>query len=261
MIRLGFSPCPNDTYIFEAIVNRRIDLEGLSFDIRLEDVETLNQLAMEDKADMIKVSFHAYLSLAEKYELLNSGCALGSGVGPLLVSARPFSLDDMPRLSVAIPGEHTTAYLLLKLAVPEFREKKIIVFHEIEEAILKGKVDTGVLIHESRFTYEKKGLKKILDLGEYWESTMHVPIPLGGIAAKKSLGSGMISKLNRIMRRSVEYANANPEVVMPYVRCHAQEMDEEVMKKHIALYVNRYTVDLGDDGRSAVKMLFDFFNR
>jgi 1,4-dihydroxy-6-naphthoate synthase len=261
MIRLAISPCPNDTFIFEPIVHQRIDLEGLSFDVRLEDVETLNGLALQGEADMIKVSFHAYLSLSEKYELLNSGCALGSGVGPLLISKNSYAISDLQDLAIAIPGEHTTAHLLLTIAVPKVREKKIFVFHEIEDAILSGKVDAGVIIHESRFTYEKKGLRKILDLGEYWENLTHSPIPLGGIIAGKDLGAEVISKLNRIMRRSVEYAAAHPKEVMPYVRCHAQEMDEEVMQKHIALYVNRYTVDLGDDGRKAVETLSEIFHR
>jgi 1,4-dihydroxy-6-naphthoate synthase len=261
MIRLAFSPCPNDTFIFEPIVHQRIDLEGLSFDVRLEDVETLNGMAMRNEADMIKVSFHAYLFLTENFTLLNSGCALGTGVGPLLVSKDPYTLSDLPELTVAIPGEHTTAHLLLKIAVPDVKEKKIFVFHEIEDAILSGKVDAGVIIHESRFTYEKKELRKILDLGEYWENLTHAPVPLGGIIARKNLGGEIISKLNRIMHRSVEYANSHPEEVMPYVRCHAQEMDDEVMKKHIALYVNRYTVDLGDEGQKAVKTMSDIFKR
>jgi 1,4-dihydroxy-6-naphthoate synthase len=261
MISLGFSPCPNDTFIFDALVHQKIDTEGLSFNYRMEDVETLNGLAMTDALDMVKISYHAFLYVADRYRMLDSGSAIGFGAGPLLISKKQYSLNDLPNLTVAIPGEYTTAHLLLKLAAPVVKSKKIMVFNEIEDAVLSGKADAGVIIHENRFTYEKKGLKKVLDLGEYWESLTHSPIPLGGIAVKKSLGSVLIGKLNSIMHRSVVFAIDHPDDAMGFVRCNAQEMEEEVMKKHIGLYVNSYTVDPGVEGKKAVKFLFDFFNK
>ncbi|MDP4282101.1 MAG: 1,4-dihydroxy-6-naphthoate synthase [Bacteroidota bacterium] len=254
-IKLAFSPCPNDTFIFDAIVHEKIDLENLSFDYRLEDVETLNHLAMEGRMDMIKVSYHAYLYLLNTYCLLNSGSALGFGNGPLVISGKPFQLEDLPGLTIAVPGEFTTANLLLSIIVPEARMKRIMVFDEIEDSVLSGKTDAGVIIHENRFTYKGKGLFKIADLGEHWERLMHLPIPLGGIITKKSLGFETINKLNRIMRRSVEYAMSHPEDTMEFVRANAKEMDETVMKKHIGLYVNDYTLDLGDEGKKAIQKL------
>ena len=254
-LTLAFSPCPNDTFIFDAMVHGKIDTEGLSFDFRMEDVETLNHLALEGKIDMIKVSYHAFLYLQEKYRLLDSGSALGRGNGPLLVSKKRYSVSDLTDLTVAIPGEYTTAHLLLKVMAPSVRNKKILVFHQIEDAILNGDVDAGVIIHENRFTYEKRGLQKIADLGEYWENTTGMPVPLGGIVARKDLGEEILSCLNRVMRRSVEFALGNPGKVMDFVRRNAQEMEEEVMKKHIALYVNDFTIDLGMEGKSAVEKL------
>ena len=256
MITLGFSPCPNDTFIFDALVHQKIDTEGLSFETRMEDVETLNQSAMKDALDMVKVSYHAFLYLSDRYQMLDSGSALGFGVGPILISRKQYTLEDLPNLTIAIPGEYTTANLLLKLAFPAVKSKKFLIFHEIEDAIISGSVDAGVIIHENRFTYKKKGLRKILDLGEFWEKMTQSPIPLGGIAVKKSLGVDLITKLNRIMRRSVVYAKEHPEDAMNFVRCNAQEMDEEVMKKHIDLYVNQYTVELGAVGEKAVENLF-----
>jgi 1,4-dihydroxy-6-naphthoate synthase len=261
MITLGFSPCPNDTFIFDALVHHKVDTEGLTFEPRMDDVETLNHLAMQDMLEMVKISYHAFLYLSDRYEMLNSGSAIGFGAGPLLISNKDYSIEDLPNLTVAVPGEYTTAHLLLKLAAPSVKKKKIMVFHEIEDALLSGVADAGVIIHENRFTYEQKGLKKILDLGEYWENLTHSPIPLGGIAVKKSLGTGCIAQLNRIMRRSVVYAQSNPDDVMGFVRGHAQEMDEAVMKKHIALYVNKYTTDFGAEGKMAVEHLFSFFGK
>jgi 1,4-dihydroxy-6-naphthoate synthase len=254
-IRLAFSPCPNDTFIFDAMVHRRIDLEGLAFDFLMEDVEALNRRAMTGEADVIKVSYHAYLYLQDRYSLLDSGSALGSGNGPLIIAAGLFAPETLPGMTVAIPGEYTTAHLLLKLAFPALTKKRIMVFNRIEDAVLKGEVDAGVIIHENRFTYEKKGLVKIMDLGEYWEKLTGAPIPLGAIVANKKLGQNTVKKLNRVMRRSIEFAMKSPEEVMDFVRCNAQEMDETVMKKHIGLYVNEFTVNLGKDGKKAIDIL------
>lgn len=256
-IKLAFSPCPNDTFIFDAMVHNKIDTEGLEFDFEMADVEVLNHMAMQGKIDMCKVSYHAFLYLNSNYIMLDSGSAVGFGNGPLIISKKKYTMEDLEMLTIAIPGEYTTAHLLLKIIAPLARKKKVMVFHEIEGAVSSGEVDAGVIIHENRFTYENKGLRKVADLGEYWENRMHSPVPLGGIIVKKSFGSEVISKINRIMHRSVVFALQNPGSVMDFVRENAQEMDEEVMKKHIGLYVNDFTVDLGEEGKKAVQKLFE----
>ncbi|MEI6174583.1 MAG: MqnA/MqnD/SBP family protein [Bacteroidota bacterium] len=255
MLKLAISPCPNDTFIFDAIFHKRIDLEGLEFDFGFHDVETLNRMAMSGDADLIKVSFFTYLQLRHKFELLDSGCAMGFGNGPLLISKNNHSIDDLPRLKVAIPGRYTTAHLLFQVFSPGSVLKEFMTFSNIEDAILRGEVDAGVIIHENRFTYEKRGLKKIADLGSSWEKLTGLPIPLGGIIARKELGSEVIGKLNRIMYRSVRFAMDHPDMAMPFVKQHAQEMDEEVMKKHIRLYVNDQTLQAGPDGLAAIEKL------
>ena len=254
-IRLGFSTCPNDTFIFDGIVNGKVDLEGVSFDFLMDDVETLNQIAFRGEADMIKVSFYAYLAIRKDYVMLHSGCALGYGNGPLLIARENIPLSEIRKKVVAIPGIHTTAHLLFKIAFPDAHLKRFMIFSAIEDTILSRDVDCGVIIHENRFTYEQKGLIKVLDLGAYWEQLTGFPVPLGGIAVKRSLGSNMIHKLKRIMRRSVEHAMDHPEEAMDFVREHAQAMEDEVMKKHIELYVNDYTLDPGPKGREAIRKL------
>jgi 1,4-dihydroxy-6-naphthoate synthase len=257
-LTLGFSPCPNDCFIFDAIVHKRIDLEGLDFDVRLADVEALNTAAFEGDADVTKLSFHAYAHCVDSYVLLDAGSALGRNCGPLLISLRPLSQEDVAggRLKIAIPGRYTTANFLMALAFPAATEKSEMLFSDIEGAVLDGRVDAGLIIHENRFTYEAKGLKKIIDLGEFWEGETGAPIPLGGIAVRRDLPIAVKQTVNRVLRRSVEHAFANPKDSLPYVRAHAQEMSEEVMYKHIDLYVNRYSLDLGDEGRGAVELLF-----
>ncbi len=271
MFSLAFSPCPNDTFIFAALVNGWIDMEGLSFDYELADVEELNMLAIKGRVDMIKVSFYAWLAMRDRYELLESGSALGTGNGPLLIARKRIPLHrhtgndtvavyQMPDIRVALPGEHTTAHLLFNLAFPQVTTKEFMVFNEIEDAVLSGVVDAGVIIHENRFTYEQRGLIKLLDLGEFWEERSASPIPLGGIIAKRHLGEETLGKLNRIMRRSVQFAMKNPDQVMDFVKAHAQEMNEDVIRKHINLYVNRFTLDLGDDGSRAIQTLIDIYD-
>jgi 1,4-dihydroxy-6-naphthoate synthase len=255
MLSLAISPCPNDTFIFNALIHNKIDLEGLKFDYQLHDVETLNKMAISGGIDMIKVSFFTYLLLQQNYVLLDSGSALGFGNGPLLISKNDYSLEDLTKHTVAIPGQYTTAHMLFRIAAPGVKKKVFMPFSEIEDAILSGKVDAGVIIHENRFTYEQRGLKKILDLGTYWEQLTGSPIPLGGIIARKGLGYNMINKLNRIMFRSVESALKHPAEAMPFVKQHAQEMDEEVMQKHIHLYVNENTLSLGTGGKVALAKL------
>lgn len=259
MLSLGFSPCPNDCFMFDAIVHRRIDVEGLEFSIRMADVEALNKSAFAGEADVTKLSYHAYAHCTDDYVLLDAGSALGRNCGPLLISSRAISTAEVAagRLRIAIPGKYTTANFLLGLAFPEARDRTELVFSEIEGALLAGAYDAGLIIHENRFTYEAKGLKKILDLGEFWEGDTGAPIPLGGIVVSRALPADVQRKVNRVVRRSVEYAFAHRSASLPFVREHAQEMSEEVMYRHIDLYVNEYSVDLGAEGKRAVRLLFD----
>lgn len=263
VLSIGFSPCPNDCFIFDAMIHHKIDTEGLQFKAVMEDVETLNQMAFRGDLDITKLSYHAFAYLRETYRLLDAGSALGNNCGPLLISKKDpeeikLKLNDPNcSLSIAIPGKYTTANFLLSLAFPNAQAKIEFVFSDIEEAVLSGKVDLGLIIHENRFTYEQKGLKKIIDLGEWWETETHLPIPLGGIVIKKTLSEELIEKVNRVLRKSVEYAFANPKASLPFVKEHAQEMSEEVMYKHIDLYVNNYSVDLGMQGRAAVTKMFE----
>jgi 1,4-dihydroxy-6-naphthoate synthase len=258
-LTLGFSPCPNDCFMFDAMVHRRIDLEGLEFDVRMADIEALNAAAFVSQIDVTKLSFHAYAYCIGNYVLLDAGSALGRNCGPLLISKREISRDEVARgdLRIAIPGQYTTANLLLSLAFPRATRKSQRLFSDIEAAVLDGTVDAGLIIHENRFTYAAKGLKKIIDLGEYWESETSAAIPLGGIVINRALPEDVQQKVNRIMRRSVEYAFANRTASLPFVRANAQEMSEDVMYLHIDLYVNEYSIDLGDEGRRAVEVLFD----
>ncbi len=257
-LSLGFSPCPNDCFMFDAIVHRRIDLEGLDFDVRMADVEALNRDAFAGAADVTKLSFHAYAHCAGSYVLLDAGSALGRNCGPLLISRRPISTDEVAggKLRIAIPGRYTTANFLLGLAFPAAQDKTELLFSAIEPAVACERYDAGLIIHENRFTYEQKGLKKIIDLGEFWEGETGAPIPLGGIVIRRSLPDEVKRAVNRVVRRSVEYAFAHPQASLPFVRQHAQEMSEDVMYRHIDLYVNEYSVDLGPDGRRAVELLF-----
>ena len=258
-LTLGFSPCPNDCFMFDAMVHQRIDLEGLEFDVRMADIEALNAAAFAGQIDVTKLSFHAYAYCIGNYVLLDAGSALGRNCGPLLISKRDIAQDEVARggLKIAIPGTYTTANFLLSLAFPGATAKSQLLFSAIEGAVLDGTFDAGLIIHENRFTYAAKGLKKIIDLGEYWESETGAAIPLGGIVINRALPEDVQQKMNRIMRRSVEYAFANRTASLPFVRANAQEMSEDVMYQHIDLYVNDYSVDLGREGRRAVEVLFD----
>ncbi len=245
--------------MFDAIVNRRIELDGLSFTPHLADIEALNRAAFAGAADVTKISYYAYAHCRRDYALLDAGSALGRNCGPLLISARPITIDEVRHgdLRIAIPGVYTTANFLLGVAFPEVRDRTPLVFSDIEQALLAGRFDAGVIIHENRFTYEAKGLHRIADLGEIWERETGAPIPLGAIAVRRSLPDSVKQQINRLVRQSVEYAFAHRNASLPYVRAHAQEMDEAVMYQHIDLYVNDYSVDLGDEGRRAVTTLFD----
>ncbi len=270
-LTLGFSPCPNDTFIFDALIHHKIDTEGLAFEVSYHDVETLNQKAMEGELAITKLSFNAFSHVIDKYALLNAGSALGFGVGPLLICkaenyTRIFEVlqqakDDLLKtenyeLRVAIPGKYTTANFLLGIAYPQLTNKEEMVFNEIEDALLEDKVDLGLIIHENRFTYEEKGLVKILDLGSYWEQFTGCAIPLGGIVINRTLDIETQQKVDRLIKKSVEFAFANPKSGIEFIRKHAQEMKEEVMYKHIELYVNQYSINLGKEGRNAIDKLF-----
>lgn len=257
-LTLGFSPCPNDCFLFDAMIHGKIDTEGLEFNVIMEDVESLNKKAFDGDINITKLSYHAYAYLTDKYVLLNSGSALGKGCGPLVVGSQKLEVGSFDAsIKIAIPGKLTTANFLFSLAYPLATNKIEMVFSEIEGAVLSGKVDAGLIIHENRFTYEQKGLKKIIDLGEYWEDKTKLPIPLGGIVIQRNLSDEIKHKVNRVLQKSVEYAFANPKASLIYVKQHAQEMSEEVMYKHIALYVNNYSIDLGKEGKAAIKKLFE----
>lgn len=256
MLTLGFSPCPNDTFIFDAMLRGKVDTEGLQFEVVLGDVEELNRRAFAGDIDVTKLSYHAFAWLTDRYALLDAGSALGNNCGPLLVARAPMDVAAIESARIAIPGKMTTANFLLGLAYPNARNKHETLFSDIEDAVLRGDADAGLIIHENRFTYQQKGLVKLADLGEYWESTTGLPIPLGGIVVRRDLPPDIQQKMNRVMRRSVEYAFAHPEEVMPFVRQHAQAMDDAVMQAHIDLYVTGYTVDLGEKGRKAVREMF-----
>ena len=254
-ISLGFSPCPNDTFIFDALVNKKIDTEGLEFEAVLEDVQTLNAWSNEGRLDITKLSFPALFQNFDKYQILNSGGALGNGVGPLLIARRMVDVPDVTHAKIAIPGEQTTANFLLSFAFPMAKNKIPMLFSEIEDAVLNKQVDLGVIIHENRFTYQQKGLHKIVDLGELWEDRVKVPIPLGAIAVRKTLPFEIQKKIDSLIKKTVEFSFQNYPVLSPFIKEHAQAMEEDVMRKHIELYVNDYTKDLGEKGQASVEKL------
>lgn len=255
-LSLGFSPCPNDTFIFDALVHGKIDTEGLEFEIVLADVEELNLKAFRKELDITKISFHALGHLLSDYALLWSGAALGNNCGPLLISKKEISPEEVKNCSIAIPGQYTTANFLMSLAFPEAKNKVEVLFSDIEKAVLSGEVDAGLIIHENRFTYHERGLQKIMDLGEYWETATQKPIPLGGIAIQRKQSKAIQEKFNRVLKRSIAYAFEHPEGAMNYVRKHAQEMEESVMRAHIDLYVNDFSLDLKGEGAQAVAYLY-----
>jgi 1,4-dihydroxy-6-naphthoate synthase len=261
-LTLGFSPCPNDTFIFDALVNNKIDTEGLSFQPVLEDVQTLNEWALQGKLDVTKISYGVLPLLLKNYIVLNAGGALGKGVGPLLITKLAGAENkDVNEMTIAVPGEHTTAHMLFSLAYPNATKKKFMVFSAIEDAVLNGDVDAGVIIHENRFTYQQKGLHKLVDLGEYWERQTGNPIPLGGIVMRKSFNSALQQKVDGLIKRSLEYAFENYPLITDYVKQHSQEMSEAVMRLHIDLYVNNYSLQLGADGKAAVNTFLDIYSQ
>ena len=258
IVQIGFSPCPNDTFIFDALVNNKIDTGNLHFEPVLEDVQTLNQWAIEGKLTVTKLSYGVLPLVLQQYNLLNSGSALGRGVGPLLITNYELQMTSVEDNLIAIPGENTTAHLLFSLAYPLAKNKVFLRYDEIENFVLEGK-GLGVIIHENRFTYTDKGLIKIKDLGDYWEQKTGNPIPLGGIVIKKLMPIPIQKLIESLIKKSIEYAFLHYPELNDYIRSHAQEMSEDVMRKHIDLYVNKYSLDLGEEGRAAVKKLMDVY--
>lgn len=257
-LTLGFSPCPNDTFIFDALIHHKIDTEGLEFVPRIADVEELNRKAVKGDLAITKLSYHAYAYVSDKYQLLNAGSALGNNCGPMLIAKEevPNMHEAIKTMKVAIPGKYTTANFLLGVAFPQVGERVPTLFSDIENSVLEGKVDAGLIIHENRFTYQQKGLKKLIDLGEYWETKTGLPIPLGGIAINRNLPEETKQKVDRVLRASVEYAFANPDSSKDYVKAHSQEMEDDVIRQHIGLYVNDFSIDLGVKGKQAVEKLY-----
>ncbi|MCB0506827.1 MAG: 1,4-dihydroxy-6-naphthoate synthase [Bacteroidetes bacterium] len=255
-LKLAISPCPNDTFIFDALLHKKVDTEGLDFELVFADVEQLNQATFNAQYDITKLSYHAYAYASESYILLRSGSALGNNCSPLLISKKALSDEEVAQAKICIPGKYTTANLLFSLKYPSAKQKKFIVFSEIENKVLQDEFDAGVIIHENRFTYDEKGLQKIIDLGEYWETTYQSPIPLGGIAIRRSIDVETQLAVERIIKRSIEFAFDYPDSSKEFVAQHAQEMSAEVCQQHIQLYVNKFSVALGFDGELAVNTLY-----
>lgn len=256
-LKLGFSTCPNDTFIFDALIHQKIDTEGLTFDVEISDLEKLNKKAFDKAIDITKISFHAYAKISSDYMLLNSGSALGRNNGPLLISKlkiKPFEIND---LRIAIPGDNTTANLLFKIAFPDVHDKVEYLFSDIEDAVINEDVDAGLIIHENRFTYKSKGLRKVVDLGEHWEDNTGYPVPLGGIAIGRDIPQQVKQKVDRVLQRSIEYALRHPKEAMPFIKKHAQQTNEAIIEKHINLFVNEFTVQLGELGREAIVNLYE----
>jgi len=256
-LKIAISPCPNDTFMFWAMLHRQVDTCGMTFSVAMRDIEQLNRAATEQEFDVVKISYAHYPKVSQAYQLLSAGSALGFGNGPLLVSRRKIYPDEVPHLRIAVPGVHTTANLLLTMAYPTATNKKEYLFSDIEEVVLSDEADAGLLIHETRFTYTQKGLRKIMDMGEYWENETGLPLPLGGIAVRRDLPEKTKHQLNASLRESVHYALQNPNATDEFVVLHAKEMSLDVCRKHINLYVNEFSVDLGEKGKQAIHTLFN----
>lgn len=257
---LHISPCPNDTFIFDALVNEKIDTGDFQFETVLDDVQTLNEQVIAGIPDISKMSFGVWPLVCEKYITLTSGGALGNGAGPLLIAKKNIPLHDINKQKIAIPGENTTAHLLFSYLFPQVKNKVFIPFNQIENEVLNGHVEAGVIIHENRFTYQDKGLIKLAELGESWEQETGLPIPLGGIVMKRIFPLHIQLQINQLIRQSIEYAYAHHhQVLSDYVKQHAQEMAPEVMKKHIDLYVNQFSLDISANGKHAVKKLMQVY--
>jgi 1,4-dihydroxy-6-naphthoate synthase len=254
-LTFGYSPCPNDTFMFHGIASGALRLPGVSIAVQLHDIETLNRLALEERLDISKLSFFAWLKARDAYRLLNSGAALGYGCGPIVISKKALARPDIPDCRVALPGEWTTAHLLFRLWAPDAEQRYFTTFERIYDEVASGRADCGVIIHESRFTYERLGFRWIVDLGQWWEEQTGLPIPLGGIAARTALGPEILNAVDGLVAASIERSRQDPQAALPYIRQHAQEMDIEVLERHIATFVNSFSLDLGPVGRQALQAL------
>jgi len=257
-LTLAFSPCPNDTFIFDALVNKKIDTKGFDFEVVLADVETLNQDAIEQRFDISKISYGVLHKLLKEYVVLNSGSALGSGVGPLLISKNQQDSNEVEKHQIAIPGENTTAHFLFSTAYPNAQNKIFLRYDEIEEFVLNNK-GLGVIIHENRFTYADKGLHKIIDLGDFWETQTQSPIPLGGIVIKRNIDKVIQNQIDQLIKQSIEFAFSNYPALADYIIKHAQEISEDVMRNHIDLYVNVHSISLGKTGKKAIEQMLSHY--
>ncbi len=256
-ISLAFSPCPNDCFIFDALVNHKIDSEGLEFDIEIADIEALNTAATNEKYDCTKISFFAFTSLWQEYYLLRSGAAMGENCGPLIIAKKENQAKNPSEMRIGIPGKNTSAALLLSSYYPPFKDIKEMLFSDIENALDKDEIDWGLIIHENRFSFEEKGFIAVDDLGKRWLSEYALPVPLGGIIAHKRLGTDKIKLLERIIKKSILFAMENPESSMDFIKKHAQNLKDDVINKHIELYVNHYSVDIKEKGEKAVLRFFE----
>ncbi|MDD4149919.1 MAG: 1,4-dihydroxy-6-naphthoate synthase [Bacteroidales bacterium] len=259
--KLAISSCPNDTFMFDAIINKRIDIGKYKFELHTADVEELNRLAFEGESDITKISYHSLFKINDTYQLLDSGSALGKNCGPLIISKRKIFPDELADCKIAIPGTNTTANLLMKIFYPNITQKHVYLFSDIENIVLDNECDAGLVIHETRFTYKNRGLQLITDLGNLWENKFHAPIPLGGIAIRKSLPEKVKSDINKILRSSVEFAFLNPNASMPFMKQNAVEIDEKIIRQHVELYVNNYSIDLGSEGKRSVEILLSEYNK
>jgi 1,4-dihydroxy-6-naphthoate synthase len=254
-LSLAISSCPNDTFMFDALINKKIDVKNYKFDLIIADVEELNKLSQKAETDISKMSFHNFFKVADNYQMLRSGAALGNNCGPLIISKRKIYPEELKDCKIAIPGESTTANLLMQIFFPTANNKQTYLFSDIEDVVLSGECDAGLVIHETRFTYIQRDLRLIADLGVMWENKFNLPIPLGGIAVKRNLPDNVKTDINKILRNSIEYAFANPGSAMEFMKQNAIELHEDIIMKHVELYVNNYSIDLGIDGIGAVEKL------
>ena len=254
-LTFGYSPCPNDTFMFNAIAQRHVETDGLSIQPELHDVETLNAMAMEESLDISKLSFYAWMAVKERYHLLNSGAAMGFGCGPVLIAREPVKPERIQECRVVLPGRWTTAHLLFRMWAPDADQHIFVRYDRIFDMLASGQADCGVIIHESRFTFEQAGFTTIVDLGAWWEGKTGMPIPLGGIAARKNLGQAIIERIDALIKTSIQQALDHPEMTLPYIREHAQEMDAAVLAAHIQTFVNPFSLDLGAQGQQALDVL------
>lgn len=253
---IAISPCPNDTFVFYALINHKIPMHGIEMDFLFFDIEELNLATINHQFDLCKISYALVPKVSEKYNLLTSGGALGRGCGPLLITHHTQSFQLNPMHRVVLPGKHTTASFLFSHFFPNHQQVFHQLFSTIENQLQQHQFDAGVIIHESRFTYQQWGLNKLLDLGAAWEERYHLPIPLGGVVIKKSIHIDTQKQINQLIKNSIDYAWNHMEEVLEFCKCHAQEMDQEVMTAHIRLYVNEYTKSLGSNGKIAIEKLF-----